>query len=306
MAPRTLTTIEFVERARLLHGDKYSYDKTVYTAAREKVLITCPKHGDFEQRANSHMHRGAGCYSCGVKLDSLDDFIDKANDVHKGKYGYSLVSYINSSTKIKITCPIHGLFEQVPKSHLKGIGCKYCGYKTSGSPRTTLESFISRASKLHCNKYDYSQVEYVNNKTKVAIICRRHGSFYQKPNCHLSGQGCSKCKSSVGETLIRSALVDLGIPFEEQTKFSNCLSYTGALLRFDFYIPQLNTLIEYDGIQHFEPVSFGSGTCAQAKFAKTIAADKVKDKYAMDHNIKLLRIPYSEKNRIPEIIAGLT
>ncbi len=114
-------------------------------------------------------------------------FIIKANSVHLGEYNYSLVNYVNSKTKVKIICHIHGVFEQRPSPHINGQGCPKCRYIKSGKSNSLLsEGFIIKAKEVHGDKYDYSLVEYINNKTKVKIICPIHGEFEQTPTSHIS------------------------------------------------------------------------------------------------------------------------
>lgn len=120
---------------------------------------------------------------------TTEEFIKRAKEVHGDKYDYSKVEYINSSTKVCIICPIHGEFWQVPFSHLRGIGCEWCG----GHGRLTFSEFIKKGTKVHDGKYDYSKVEYINASTKVCIICPEHGEFWQKPVYHVSGRGCPIC-----------------------------------------------------------------------------------------------------------------
>lgn len=117
-----------------------------------------------------------------------EKFIEKAKKVHGNKYDYSMVEYVNNTTKVCIICPKHGEFWQRPHSHLRGSGCNMCSNKIP----STVE-FIEKAKKVHGDKYDYSKVEYVNAKTKICIICHKHGEFWQLPNSHLNGQGCKAC-----------------------------------------------------------------------------------------------------------------
>lgn len=119
---------------------------------------------------------------------TTNEFINKANEIHKNKYIYSNVEYINSKTKICIICLIHGEFWQVPSKHLMGQGCPKC----SGRYKTT-EEFIKEACYVHNNKYNYSKVCYVKAKEKVCIICPEHGEFWQTPLDHLNNHGCAKC-----------------------------------------------------------------------------------------------------------------
>lgn len=185
---RKLTTKEFIEKAKIVHGDKYDYSKTVYTSSRDKVCIICPIHGEFWQKANEHL-RGHGCDKCGgtYRLDT-DEFIRRAKLVHGNKYDYSKTVYVNSNTKVCIICKEHGEFWQMPHAHLGGSGCPKC----HGVCNTT-EDFIYNAKKVHGDKYDYSKVEYIDSVTPVCIICKEHGEFWQKPVKHLIGHGCNKC-----------------------------------------------------------------------------------------------------------------
>ena len=123
-----------------------------------------------------------------------DSFIKKAVSTHKNVYDYTLVNYVNFVTKINIMCQKHGMFMQTPAAHLSGQGCPECGrIKSELKRRSNSEEFISRSSITHKNKYDYSLVSYVGCKTKVEIICPKHGVFKQSPTGHLSGKGCKKC-----------------------------------------------------------------------------------------------------------------
>ena len=122
--------------------------------------------------------------------DRKNHFILKAKEIHKGKYDYSEMIYVSTKKPVKIICPIHGPFTQCPSDHLKGWGCSKC----SGKHKPTREEWIERANKKHNFKYDYSKVEYKDNKTPVCIICPEHGEFWQIPNNHLRGDGgCKEC-----------------------------------------------------------------------------------------------------------------
>lgn len=126
---------------------------------------------------------------------SIYDKLNKASKIHNNKYGYSLVKYINSRTKIKIKCPIHGIFKQMLASHLTGCGCPKCGIlkQNKNHSRKAKQNFKNKAKLIHDNKYDYSLMDYINAKAKIKIICPTHGVFEQTPNNHLTGYGCLKC-----------------------------------------------------------------------------------------------------------------
>jgi len=125
-------------------------------------------------------------------------FINKAKEIHNNRYDYSKVIYKNCDTKVCIICPEHGEFWQTPYVHnnLK-CGCPKCGHiKSNNAKKNNKEDFIEKAKKVHGEKYDYSRVKYVNNRTKVCIICPEHGEFCQAPYAHLNGNGCPKCFSN--------------------------------------------------------------------------------------------------------------
>ena len=119
-----------------------------------------------------------------------EEFIEKAKAVHGDKYDYSKVDYKNAHTKICIICPEHGEFWQLPMSHInKKNGCPMC----SGNAKLTTETFIEKAKSIHGDEYDYSKVNYINNRTKVCVICPKHGEFWVRPGKHLQGQKCPLC-----------------------------------------------------------------------------------------------------------------
>lgn len=192
---KRVTTEDFIQRARGVHGDRYDYSKTVYVAAKKKVTIICPEHGEFEQQPHNHFRGNGGCRECaGNKPLTLEKFIERANKAHGNRYDYSRVQFQNVEDKIEIICPDHGPFYQRLFSHLKGIGCNQCGRIVTGKKLAhSLNRFLDDAKKAHGDHYGYSQVEYVNALTKVTIICPNHGPFKQTPASHIRDIGCPKC-----------------------------------------------------------------------------------------------------------------
>ena len=243
------TTEDFIRLANNIHNGKYNYNKTIYTNKRSEVVITCPIHGDFNQIAQSHIN-GHGCPLCG-KVNSAksrtmtkEEFVERANKIHGGKYNYSKVDYVNANTDVSIICPIHGEFWQRPSHHLNGNGCKICSaQKEANKRKLTTEQFIQKARVIHHEKYDYSKVKYTDASTKVCIICSEHGEFWQLPYDHLNGHGCSKCGnlSSKAEDDIMT-LVSQVKPQQGNREILN-----GKEL--DIYIPSLKLGIEYNGLR---------------------------------------------------------
>jgi predicted nucleic-acid-binding Zn-ribbon protein len=128
-AKQNLTHEEFLEKVNVIYDNKYQY-LTKYINCRSKIEVHCPSHGKFSLLANNHMH-GQGCPDCSEKIRiqnirlSTKEFVDRAKIVHNGKYQY-VDDYVSSYFKIKISCPLHGIFQQLPSSHLHGQGCPKC------------------------------------------------------------------------------------------------------------------------------------------------------------------------------------
>jgi Zn finger protein HypA/HybF involved in hydrogenase expression len=123
-----------------------------------------------------------------------DNFIKKANKVHNNKYTYENVIYVNSKTKVNITCKDHGDFQQYMYHHLNNSGCPKCGKESmAATKRGNKDKFIEKAREVHGDKYNYDHVEYSTSKIKVNITCKDHGVFQQSPNMHLQGNGCKQC-----------------------------------------------------------------------------------------------------------------
>lgn len=194
---------EFIIKAKCIHGDKYDYSRILNFVYKNRVIILCPLHGEFNQFPNNHL-RGSGCNKCariliGKQKSSSYAFKEKASIVHNGKYNYCEANYINRKTKLNIICPIHNNFWQLPYAHLKGQGCPRCGnIKANNKKSDTNESFIIKAKTVHGDRYDYSQINYISSRKNIKIICPLHGQFLQRPSNHLNGYGCKKCNCNGG------------------------------------------------------------------------------------------------------------
>ena len=280
---KRLTTSQFIEKAKEIHGDKYDYSKANYIDSKTKICIICPIHGEFWQIPNVHIN-GHGCPKCSHRYAyTTEEFIEKAKEIHGDKYDYSKVEYVNNKTKVCIICPIHGEFWQKPDAHLQGQGCNLCQ-----KPVHDTNSFVAEAKKVHGDKYDYSKVEYINNKIRVCIVCPKHGEFWQRPSTHISQKcGCPICKQSHLESETRDFLLKNNIQFVQQQMF-NWL----GLMRLDFYLPQYNVAIECQGIQHFEPIEFWGG---QKAYKGLIKRDKIKKELCEIHNIRVVYVNYDNK-----------
>lgn len=253
---KTMTTEEFVQKAVAKHGNRYKYNKTAYKGPSVKVTVTCPVHGDFEQLPYSHL-QGSGCPKCGGFGKTSDDIVSDFRQVHGWRYDYSKVEYKGAKTPVTIICPEHGEFQQTPQKHLKAQGCPVCGRRSGAVKRkATFEEFVEKATQVHGGKYKYSREEYSDMHTKTRITCPKHGDFEQLPYDHVCGHGCPSCSNQIssGEELL------YGIA-------SSCVGVEniirndrGALngKELDLFIPSLGVAFEYNGC-HWHSESSGKG-----------------------------------------------
>lgn len=267
----------FIEKAKKIHGDKYDYSKTVYINGDQAVCIICPKHGEFWQKPRVHL-RGRGCRQCWIdsaskkRADTVEEFIEKAREIHEGKYDYSKVVYKNAGTKVTIICPTHGEFEQTPNSHLSGNGCIFCGRIASGEKlRLTQEEFVKKAKACHKTDYDYSKSIFNGTRKPVTIICPKHGEFTQVVSNHLQGYGCPKCGN-----IVSTAEYDLRDYIESLIGKDKVIMHDKMLMRngkeLDLVVPDYKLAIEYDGlVWHSEKY----GTDRYYHLNKTEACEKL-------------------------------
>lgn len=215
-----------------------------------------------------------------------NSFTERANQVHNNKYDYSKVIYTRATEKVEIICPIYGSFFQTPNNHINcKQGCPKCSHP---SYTKSTEEFIKQAIEVHKNKYDYSKSIYINSFTPVTIICFIHGNFEQLPNNHLKGCGCPKCSESHGEKVVREYLEPLNLSYLTQyriTLSNNKIAYI------DFYLPDYNIFIEYNGEQHYTPVKHFGG---EMRYNKQKERDTLVREYCLNHSITLIEIPYNE------------
>lgn len=189
------TVESIVEKLRQVHGDKYDYSKVDFG---NKITLICPKHGEWTA-ARSDVFRGSGCIKCRPNrtVTTTESLVERFKEVWGDKYDYSKVNFTGWRSRVTIICPKHGEATVVPGIHLLGGGPMCCkGDRCGKKNRHTKEKFVEIANAAHNNKYDYSKVEYRGASVKVAIICPKHGEFWQTPDNHKMGHGCPKCASA--------------------------------------------------------------------------------------------------------------
>ena len=204
---RRLTTEEFIAKARKIHGDLYDYSMTEYVKTDENVEIGCLvfDHGIFPMTPSNHTHKTnpQGCPQCGrekaakSRTVSNEEFKRRVREIHGDEYDLSVTVYNGARKDVSLICRKHGLFtlKAMDITGEKKSGCRLCGIERRGrARRISKEEFLRRAEKVHGNKFDYSEIEYVDLNTKIRIVCQFHGPFDQTPEKHLvSDYGCFDC-----------------------------------------------------------------------------------------------------------------
>lgn len=290
--PSKIESKSLVSKFEEIHNNKYEYiiEKETYYATDKIKIINKLTSDQFYYRVDRHL------LGMSPNKVTLNYFLLKSKETHGDKYDYSLIDNIKSNgDKVKIICHTHGPFVQRVSNHMNlGDGCPKC----VGVGRWNTELLISEFKKVHKDKFDYSGVIFENVSKKVEIICNIHGKFTQNIHKHLTGQGCKKCETtSRGEEYVSMWLDEMNIKYIRQYKFDNC-RYINPLY-FDFYLPDYDTCIEFDGEQHYKPVLKFGGV---EEFNKQIKRDKTKNNWCSHNNINLIRIRYNEVNKIKYIL----
>ena len=281
--PREVRKNAALEKAAKIHNFKYDYSKVKYETVTEAVEIICPKHGSFWQSLSYHIGSKSNCPKC-ARLNntcSQEQFIIKAKAIHGDNYDYSKVKYETNRSMVTITCKKHGDFIQRAGSHLAGNKCLKCFFEYQIK---TTEKFIEDARHIHGDNYDYSKVKYRGNKKHVEIICPKHGSFWQKPNSHLSTKnGCRFCMESKGERAVEQCLKKYNIEYIREFRL------VPHRLRSDFFLPGLNIHIEFNGLQHYKPIDMFGGP---EGFKKVKENDLIKKQLIRERGDSLIVLTY--------------
>ncbi len=190
----------FIAKAQAIHGEQFDYTKVNYLTCHDIVTIHCSEHGYFEATPRQHLKLKYGgcseCFSLGMssnKTRSKKEFVQQARKKHGDTYDYRKVIYTGCFDKVEIVCSIHGTFYMTPSHHASGGTCPEC--RDEDKQEAKIKSFVQRAKAVHGNKYDYSKSHVQSDKSRVVIICSKHGEFTQQASVHLGGSGCSKCST---------------------------------------------------------------------------------------------------------------
>lgn len=267
----------------------------MYVDCNTKIKHRCKVDGHEWLAFPNNILRGHGCSECMKRIlhhkfaKTHDDYIKEVASVNPDIE--VLEEYINNHTPILHRCKKHDvIWKALPMHILQGCGCAQCkGEKIYNCKVKDIDTYKYEVAQTITNIEVMSEY-YINARTPILHKCTACGCIWNaSPDNILRGYGCPECNISKGENKIKEYLIDCNINYISQYTFDDCKNY--HVLPFDFYLPKYNLCIEYDGIQHFEPIEFFGG---QNGFEETVKRDTIKTNYCLLNNIQLIRIRYDE------------
>jgi very-short-patch-repair endonuclease len=262
-----------------------------YNGYHRKMLFKCKIHGIEWMTYPKSLMGGHGCPECAKAArqkafsKTHEQFVLEM--AHKNPEIEVIGKYKTARATIKCRCRVDGhIWNATPDALLRGQGCPIC----NGGIKKTHRQFIDELREI--NPYIQVLGKYINTDTKIKCKCLRDGNVWMvTPNHLLRGIGCPKCKQSHGERKVEIILNNNNIRYMREYRFNDC-RYKQPL-PFDFYLPDYNVCIEYDGSQHFKPYDRWGGEAALISVRKR---DSIKTNYCKCKGIGLIRIPYTVEN----------
>ena len=285
------TNTQFQQEVYNLVGNEYTFLDT-YVNNHTKLMVKHNKCGNvYEVRPNSFL-RGNRCPCCNSRARGQSQrktnvqFKQEVKNLVGDEYTF-LDTYVNANIKIKVKHNKCGnIYEVQPCVFLQGHGCPQCAVK---SQKKTDAQFKKEVKNLVGDEYKFLD-SYQDAHTKLRVKHTKCGNTYEvKPNAFLYGSRCPYCNNPKGEVIINKILDSFNINYEPQKTFDDLKDI--GLLSYDFYIPDQNILIEYQGRQHYQPVDYFGG---EAQFKVQQKHDKLKSDYAKGNGYKLIAVPYTE------------
>jgi hypothetical protein len=296
-----LTNDEFLERVYSINSNIEILEE--YRNQQTKIKCRCKIDNHEWSTLPMSLLKGHGCPKCSQTKASInyrkthEQFLEEMKVIHPD---YEILDvYKDGKSVLRYKCNVCGAIRKsTANGLLRGDMCQSC---FSIARRTSNETFKER---LEEKNPDIELVsEYVDSNTKVKVRCKIHGcEWFVLPSNAVRTCGCHICNDTLGEKEVAKVLDKYNIPYNTQYRFEECRNIRP--LPFDFYLPDYNTCIEYDGQQHYTPVTFGgcSKDVAEENFINTKKRDGIKDRFCSENNIKLLRIKYDQFNDIDTII----
>lgn len=288
--PKQLSQKEYLDRVKKVHFNRYTYDVSTLRRSSDPISAYCQLHGLFTPKLSNHLS-GVGCPKCAGKGV---DWIQRFREIHGNLFDYSRVQYKGYKVPVEIGCETHGFFFQTPDNHYRGKqGCPKCkGKRIRESKQLKLEAFLSRAKKLHGDRFVYVEKQFPNVLTgTVQVICPLHGEFFQNPVNHLAGKiGCKRCNNmkSAGEEEVAGYMGFLS-PLQRRNR-----KLLGGR-ELDIFVPSKNIAVEYCGMYWH--------SCKNAEEQNKNKNNHYKKYFdALQNNVRVITVFESEwKDRKPQV-----
>ena len=305
--------VELIKKFREVHGDRYDYSKVDLVDAvlnnKNKITVICPVHGEYQVEYNSHL-KGTNCNRCGKRYTNHEEFISTCKELYGDKYSYEKTHYVNSTTKVTITCTKHNCdFEVLPlnftRTDQSHFSCPECDERVLDT-----ESFIRRAISIYGNAFDYSKSVYVTSKTPITVICNDCGSEISiypdhflrfHPRSKYSVPIVCKCHKERDfklERAVRELLTSINIPFRKEKSFPDLKDK--KKLKIDYFLNEIGVAIECQGIQHYIEIDYFGGS---EGLKYRVYHDNMKNEYCKKNNIKL--IYYLDQSTYDQYVVGV-
>lgn len=322
------TNEEVVERLRELYGDDYDYTQVDYKNNRTPITLRCKKHDVVLSRILQNLLKGWGCPACNKEQGktwanvvektydpsrrserwTTERFIAESKAWHgEGFFDYSQCHYVNKDTPVTLIRIADGAVVKVrPYDHLRhdadyGIAQRYY----QGTTDKEKIHFLVRRLEENIENPIYVPMQKIERSNKrFKCICPLHGEFYMSLHRIYSGNCCPECDGggeSVGERNVRRYLQSKGIKFEQEYRIED-KKYFDTFARVDFYLPDLNTMIEFQGEQHYK-IANKAITHGSRKWQSQKKRDNHLRRYAADHNVRLIEVPYTYRSNVDIFLA---
>lgn len=285
------------KEVRQLVGDEYSVIGN-YINTHTKITFKHNVCGNEFDMSPHNFLSGQRCPLCQHRSykKTTEEFKEELFDLVGDEYTLE-DEYINTRTKVNFRHRVCGkLWHTTPQEILQGYRCIHC----YGNALLSKEEFEKRVHKKH--GYEYSILgKYVNYSTKISVMHNKCGYVWDvSPTSFIGkGSGCPKCNQSKGEKKIERFLLNNNIPYILQKRYDDLVGINNIPFSYDFFLPDYNLLIEYQGQQHEYAVEWFGG---EKKFRRQQETDKSKRDYADIHNINLMEIWYYDFKKIDEIL----
>lgn len=304
---RKKTQEEFIQQLNNKFNNKFDTKEVNYINNKTPVILTCKDCGlRKEYRPDTILAKRTiiGCFKCELvnkkdravaKRNKVEELIERAKEIHGLKYDYEFVEYKALSKKVKLKCNACGnIFEQSLEKHLAGQGCPKC----AGRERTTEEA-IKIIKNIYGDIYDFKEFKYINATTKSKLICKKHNkeikvSFHTLTSSYKDRKCCSCEWQSSANLYIKKLLDEKDIENIPEYIFKDCKNIEP--LKFDFYLPKYNCVVEFQGVFHFKDI-YGDLKLQQKR-------DEIKRKYCKEKGIIEIEIPYWNYKHIESIISN--